>query len=438
MNRIVLIGNGFDKAHGLLTGYDNFIEYYWQDWIEVLSKSNNLTISDKLCTFSRIRKDAKWATLVSMYRKSNNLYEFLNVIDKGLYGYKIERAPFLKTIEQEYKRKGWVDIENEYYTFLTAILDGKYPKEYPTVAVLNEQLNSLKKKLIIYLNKIKKTKISEAIVIPSVLQKIYEPFKVEEISVSGREKFKDFLRNRWNDELKRKDDYNDDYDVQIFSNKIKSRDIREYIKSTISDSKQNQKTAIEEHLDNILYYKRNSNDYNAQDYFLFPDDILILTFNYTNTAELYAISPYMEVNHIHGDLTNPDGIIFGYGDDTDDDYVRIEKLNDNAYMTNIKAFNYLGSVNYRHMLEFIEAAPFQVQIMGHSCGTSDRTLLNTLFEHDNCISIKPYYYQKNDGSDDYMDKVQNISRNFRDKKMMRDKVVNKKYCEPLVKSNAKN
>ena len=70
--------------------------------------------------------------------------------------------------------------------------------------------------------------------------------------------------------------------------------------------------------------------------------------------------------------------------------------------------------------------------MGHSCGNSDRTLLNTIFEHKNCISIKPYYHKrKKDGKDNYLDIVQNISRNFTDMKLMRDRVVNKTYCEPL-------
>lgn len=29
MNRIIIIGNGFDKAHGLATGYRDFINSYW-------------------------------------------------------------------------------------------------------------------------------------------------------------------------------------------------------------------------------------------------------------------------------------------------------------------------------------------------------------------------------------------------------------------------
>ena len=32
MNRIVLIGNGFDIAHGLKTSYTNFIDWYWEQW----------------------------------------------------------------------------------------------------------------------------------------------------------------------------------------------------------------------------------------------------------------------------------------------------------------------------------------------------------------------------------------------------------------------
>ena len=69
--------------------------------------------------------------------------------------------------------------------------------------------------------------------------------------------------------------------------------------------------------------------------------------------------------------------------------------------------------------------------MGHSCGNSDRTLMNTLFEHKNCASIKPFYYQNKDSEDNYLDIVQNISRNFTDMKLMRDRVVNKEFCEPL-------
>ncbi|MDR2888026.1 MAG: hypothetical protein LBV26_08540, partial [Bacteroidales bacterium] len=74
---------------------------------------------------------------------------------------------------------------------------------------------------------------------------------------------------------------------------------------------------------------------------------------------------------------------------------------------------------------------------GHSCGNSDRTLLNTIFEHKNCISVKPFYRQWKDKDTDeiknnYMNIYKNISRNFNDKKALRDIVVNKEYCKPLI------
>ena len=120
------------------------------------------------------------------------------------------------------------------------------------------------------------------------------------------------------------------------------------------------------------------------------------------------------------------------GDEFDDKYRRLQALDNNECLANIKTIKYQESDNYRKVLQFIESAPFQVYIMGHSCGNSDRTLLNTIFEHDNCISIKPFFYKKEDGSDSYIETIQNISRNFNDMKLMRDRVVNKLYCEALT------
>lgn len=128
-------------------------------------------------------------------------------------------------------------------------------------------------------------------------------------------------------------------------------------------------------------------------------------------------------------------VIFGYGDELDEDYKTISNLNDNSYLTNIKSIRYLETDNYRQLLQFIDTGPYQIYIMGHSCGNSDRTLLNTLFEHKNCVSIKPYYYEWTDEegghSDNYIEIIQNISRNFNSMQLMRDRIVNKLYCRPL-------
>lgn len=161
------------------------------------------------------------------------------------------------------------------------------------------------------------------------------------------------------------------------------------------------------------------------------DYTILLSFNYTGISDAYSIPSLSHTIHIHEDLRDPQRMIFGYGDELDEDYKGLLAQQDNECLKNIKTIKYLESGYYRNMLNFIEAAPYQVYIMGHSCGNSDRTLLNTLFEHKNCISIKPYYYQKADGFDNYMEIVQNICRNFTDMKLMRDRVVNKTYCEAL-------
>lgn len=36
MNRIILIGNGLDLAHGLPTGYKDFINWYFNQWLQRL------------------------------------------------------------------------------------------------------------------------------------------------------------------------------------------------------------------------------------------------------------------------------------------------------------------------------------------------------------------------------------------------------------------
>ena len=172
-------------------------------------------------------------------------------------------------------------------------------------------------------------------------------------------------------------------------------------------------------------------NYSAPELLFLPDGIMLLNFNYLTTADMYFVGKKnrFEVNHIHGIISDPNSVIFGYGDELDENYKRLSEKNDNEYLRNIKSIKYLEATNYRKLLEFIESDAYQIYIMGHSCGNSDRTLLNTLFEHKNCVSIKPFYYKRKDGTDNYMELIQSISRNFTDMKLMRDRVVNKTYCE---------
>jgi hypothetical protein len=294
---------------------------------------------------------------------------------------------------------------------------------------LNKDLLDVKEKLIDYLAKIQDKEILGHIVNEDIKKLIYEPFNPKDFSVKGQNGFSEFIKRRF-------DDFRDERFSRAFLLKypqfneiMDMSDIRFYLERDGLNRDKHEEFVRSPHMRNVVPWT-----------FLIPDNILFLNFNYTRTASLYlGRNKYFPLNHIHGELHNPEvfavknnnPIIFGYGDEIDENYKKIAEQNDNEYLQNIKSIRYLETDNYRRLLTFIDSAPYQIYIMGHSCGNSDRTLLNTLFEHENCISIKPFYYKKTDGSDDYIDIVQNISRNFKNPTLMRDRVVNKTYCEAL-------
>ncbi|MDR0965088.1 MAG: bacteriophage abortive infection AbiH family protein [Myxococcales bacterium] len=167
------------------------------------------------------------------------------------------------------------------------------------------------------------------------------------------------------------------------------------------------------------------------------ENILVLNFNYTKTENLYIdekrVKP--EIIHIHGELKSKESpIIFGYGDETGETYKVIENLNDKEFLKYMKSMEYPMAPNYKDLLAFIESETYEIFVMGHSCGLSDRVLLKTLFEHKNCHSIKCFYHQPtgSDGREDFGKLVRNISRHFDDKALFRKRIVNFKDTTSLT------
>ena len=405
MNRIILIGNGFDLAHGLPTSYKNFIDWYWEEWKKKLVSCIQNVAKDELCEFSLCKNGSVWLSFLSNNvsrinpPKGKELVEYL----KQLPYVKVKYSNFLEEICKSVETKGWIDIENEYYRLLLSCLDSE--KDELDHQTLNKQLNYLQTLLVEYLKALPIDKVDTKSKIREI---IYSPINPNDISVSEKEQIISHMK------------YWIDCDPIDFDDKM-----RKYKISGMESYDQLDYKTRKENID-LEYMVRNYST------FFLPDNILILNFNYTDTAKKYIKEhqSVVEINHIHGELSKPESIIFGYGDELDENYKKISNLNDNEYLTNFKSIKYLESDRYRRALQFMDAAPYQVFIMGHSCGNSDRTLLNTLFEHKNCVSIKPYYY-KDGNKDNYLEIVQNISRNFKDMKLMRDRVVNKTYCEPF-------
>lgn len=393
MNRIIIIGNGFDLAHGLPTSYENFIKWYQNEWVKKLKNCYENKAYDELCEFQIFQYD--WDNFFRFnHYDSISWEELIEIINDNPRLLSFTTSRLLKAILKHIEKNKWVDIEKEYYNLLSADLESSNDEN---IKRLNNELACLKNNLIAYLKDVEKGFVNEYIIKDNIKEKILEPINPRDISVKAQDKFNIFKNTRfahynnfqWESLLKK---YNYEKPYKLL-NEID---------------------------------KRNSKE------FYLPDSILLLNFNYTKTADLYLPNEdIFKVNHIHGKLSNSQSMIFGYGDELDENYKRLLKDNNNEYLKNIKSINYLNSTNYREMLSYIESSPYQIYIMGHSCGLSDKTLLNTLFEHDNCVSIKPFYYINNEGFDNYTEIVQNISRNFTDMKLMRDRVVNKTLCKTL-------
>jgi len=409
INRLIIIGNGFDLAHGMKTKYKDFVNGYLRQRM----KNPQINEDDKLIPFIP-------PYVADSYDDKLTPIQNLNEIDRSKC--KIKRGPFFKKIIEDIEEKNWVDIEYEYYKYLCGLMkkldlsdeEDVKKKVSKEIDELNEEMKFITKKLKEYLEKedggVEENiiRIDENKLCKEILHKMMLPLSKQEIAVESLEQWDRFVKEKYS--IVRKED-----DAEKFSQ-----------------------------------YKQDNGELNIEWLMekqypeeLRPDEILILNFNYTRLAAAYHTritdDPKYEtgkgtayLNQIHGILKGKEEIIFGYGDDSGEMYKRLSDKNDNRLLENDKTVKYLGSFWYRNFLGFIESAPFQVCIMGHSCGISDRTLLNTIFQHENCVSIKPYYYyDKKKNNDDYYEIIKNISRCFDDKKLMRDRVVNKEFCEPL-------
>ncbi|AQX07949.1 AbiH family protein [Elizabethkingia ursingii] len=410
MNKLILIGNGFDLAHGLPTSYTNLLNYFWlflpeninaPEIKEILYINPNYS---KCLSFSEnnevIKNFKDFKLSVSLYFNSD-YYKNIKAENLGIKLYNGEfliyefKNHFFYILNQYFEEHNWVDIENLYYEILVSFInkeENKY-KYKGDIISLNKEFYTIKKFLEAYLYKevISNRKF--------IFTKRNEPIL---------ELFKNNIHNL-GDKIKRK--INDPYFYEFpYEDRLELIEIDDELLKQINESNPT------------------------------TNELLFLDFNYTNTVDTYAktlnsfktpLYPRATQISIHGkinDHVNP--INFGFGDEMDDHYKLIENTNDNNYLENIKSFMYLNNSNYKKLLNWINNSKFQVFIMGHSCGLSDRTMLNTIFEHHNCRSIKVFYYERN-GKDNFKEITQNISRHFNKKTLMREKLVDKSLSCPL-------
>ncbi len=326
MNKLFLIGNGFDLAHGRKTSYIDFLQFLITDSIRNFN-GKNFTENDlfKLCC-STVKNEFSQDWIDSrIFKEIHSVTRFMTKISptpvkkNELFNLN-SNTFFIKDIFESSLHSNWSGIENFYFESILKALNNNVWQD--NINSINTDFSILKKYLINYLT-----------------------------SLPSPEKSKIF--------------------------------------------------------EDIFRKARRSGDGN---------NIFAINFNYTNTLNIYSridgMNIFNEAINIHGDLDNQhvNPIIFGYGDEMDERYKRLELSNDRRFIENIKSFWYGYSNNYQNLISLL-GNTFELHLIGMSCGLSDRVLLNYLFEHENCKKIQIYFYKKGD-FDSYFSTYQSIAMHF--------------------------
>jgi transcription elongation factor Elf1 len=320
MNRLIIIGNGFDLAHGLKTSYNDLM-----DFIKLNTDLSKRNYNDNDCGTRHYKFNETQSDYIAFKYEPDTADFVFSICEKHRSIY------FSQLFNKFNKYKNWVDLESLYFKVIT-----EHSSNIKDIELINKEFKHLKEILEYYLNEQIEKKLIEF----------------------------DFSQSK------------------LFSD--------------------------------------NNNAV-----------VGVVNFNYTNKLIynylIHSSAPFIftgksEMINIHGDLFNRENpIIFGYGDDNSDEYKKIQDLGENKLLINFKTFQYLRNSNYKKVIAILnKKTSIKVEIIGHSCGLSDKTLLKTIFEHPNVEEIE-YRYHSNDKN--YFENLYNISRIFSDNSMMRKRLV---------------
>ena len=339
--KILLIGNGFDLAHGLPTSYKDFLDFckmvrelYTYPIIDneynqkkLIDWNTDKTIKSKLLECYENSKNCFEYKITTQCKELDELYDCIK--ENVWINYFLERE---KSIGEN-----WIDFESEISNVVQAIetLKGYIERDEDVL-----KIKDTKQKTIIYFLKIAKKS----------LQDVFN--------------------------LKRIDGFIEDISIEL-DKLIRSLEI--YICEFV-----NEIDIIKENDD----IKTITPDY-------------VLSFNYSNTYErIYGQSKEVTYDYIHGkaDIENnvdTCNLVLGIDEYLEDDkndklefiafkkfYQRIYKSTDSTYMKWVEQIKKYPEVNHN------------LFIFGHSLDKTDRDILKLLICNDN-VTTKIYYYRKN-------------------------------------------
>jgi len=151
MNRLIIIGNGFDLAHGIKTSYHDFILDYLKASLIKCAESGNFTISGP--NFQRlggyfkddlviIKLKTKYSN-VDYIEKIKEIKTIKELVEfKKKYEFNIVHSfELLQNTVNEYCTLNWVDLEDRYFDLLVKYSDQSL-KSYNVekIKFINEKL----------------------------------------------------------------------------------------------------------------------------------------------------------------------------------------------------------------------------------------------------------------------------------------------------------
>jgi len=153
-NNLILIGNGFDLAHGLKTSYRNFLDWYMCNAFKEFCEHGNWNDA-----FIEIKN--KYAGQSSKFISTpKSIEEVLNHINcNNIQTINFKSNLFKKLIDL-YTNNNWVDIERYYFRLLKSIFKNNSLSEnekHKIIHNLNNDFDHLIKNLITYIHLVNQT-----------------------------------------------------------------------------------------------------------------------------------------------------------------------------------------------------------------------------------------------------------------------------------------
>lgn len=392
---ILVIGNGFDLAHGLPTKYGDFLE-----WVKIIRQVAKIEYGETL-------KKVDWGNVNFKIKDliiDKNLYR-----NKGFFPYEkicnemLNDNSWIEYFLQcnMYQKENWIDFESEISRVIKSIDDDMRQKEIDENTVISR------------------------LPVPFLSEMFLNDFELleEERDMRASEEIREMEKEegaRWN--LGKASDYLKEYIENHPFENLKEEITYKQLIVRLEDDLDRLIRALEIYLAEYVNVINDTNECAAIQK-VNPD--FVLSFNYSDTYErLYGSGKKMEYNYIHGkaDINNTlesNNMVLGIDEYLDDDrknkdiefiafkkyYQRIYKGTGSEYKNwmykireSAKSIEFKLRAEYPIQIPFIKftnGARHNLYIFGHSLDVTDKDILRELILNDN-VYTKIFCLDKQD------------------------------------------